>query len=44
MSCVEAFVIYTAKGDPLIYRLYRDNVEYVPIVWVCPLQRSNCSQ
>lgn len=28
MSCLEAFIIYTAKGDPIIFRVYKDNIEY----------------
>eukprot|EP00892_Ulva_mutabilis_P006462 jgi/Ulvmu1/4188/UM019_0167.1 len=26
MACVEGFFIYNAKGDPIIYRVYRDNL------------------
>ena len=29
MACLEAFIIYTAKGDPIIFRVYKNNVEYV---------------
>lgn len=27
MSCVEGFFIFTAKGDPIIHRLYKDNID-----------------